>query len=248
MNYTQIYSNLCLRGMVSNRKKSNIHYYENHHYLPASLGGLKNKSNMVLLTAREHYIAHFLLYKIYKQNGMKTEMHKMVKAWNMMGCNKTGKRHNSHTFAIARKLLSKTLSELQTGKKLNLTVEQIKAKADRMKGNKINKGMKHTKKTNKANSMRNKGENNAMYGKTHSAEAKQKIREKAIGRVWTEEAKEKVSITLKQLNKNMSEERKEQLKKSFSVDVPLECPYCDRLFTDKGNYSQHINKFCKEKK
>lgn len=58
MNYNKIYSQLCLRAMLENRTKGNI-YYENHHYLPDALGGSNHKSNMVLLTAREHYLAHF---------------------------------------------------------------------------------------------------------------------------------------------------------------------------------------------
>jgi hypothetical protein len=40
-------------------------YVEKHHILPRSLGGSDDPSNIVALTAREHYIAHLLLHKIY---------------------------------------------------------------------------------------------------------------------------------------------------------------------------------------
>jgi len=41
------------------------------------------------------------------------------------------------------------------------------------------------------------GELNPFYGKTHTLEVREKIREKAIGRKWSKEAKEKLSKTLK---------------------------------------------------
>jgi len=51
-----------------NRKKSNGVYLESHHILPRSMGGSDSKDNLVLLTAREHFIAHRLLCKIYPDN------------------------------------------------------------------------------------------------------------------------------------------------------------------------------------
>lgn len=41
-------------------------YFEMHHILPKSVGGSDNATNKVLLTAKEHYICHHLLAKIYK--------------------------------------------------------------------------------------------------------------------------------------------------------------------------------------
>ena len=49
----------------SKRTKDKSNYYESHHILPRSLGGCNEKSNLVLLTAREHFIAHKLLVKVY---------------------------------------------------------------------------------------------------------------------------------------------------------------------------------------
>lgn len=39
-------------------------YVEAHHIIPRSFGGNDSKSNLVKLTAREHYIAHALLWKM----------------------------------------------------------------------------------------------------------------------------------------------------------------------------------------
>lgn len=40
-------------------------YVERHHIIPKSEGGTNEDSNLVKLSAREHYIAHLLLAKIY---------------------------------------------------------------------------------------------------------------------------------------------------------------------------------------
>ena len=54
------------------RAKGNGNYYERHHILPKSLYPLwiNKKSNLVLLTAREHFFCHQLLTKIYPNSNM----------------------------------------------------------------------------------------------------------------------------------------------------------------------------------
>lgn len=79
MNYQKIYNKI-----INNRLENSLDVYtEKHHIIPKSLGGNNKKSNLVRLTAREHYICHLLLTKIYKDN----ESHnKMIYAFFMM-CN-----------------------------------------------------------------------------------------------------------------------------------------------------------------
>ena len=74
--YIKYYNIIILKSKLQNRKrlkKSNpdYTYYENHHILPKSIfpeyKNLRtNKWNSVLLTAREHFICHILLWKHYK--------------------------------------------------------------------------------------------------------------------------------------------------------------------------------------
>ena len=58
-------------------------YFEGHHIIPKSKGGKgysnrpKNNSNIVLLTSREHFLAHWLLWRIYKDRDMALAFHKM---------------------------------------------------------------------------------------------------------------------------------------------------------------------------
>src|SRR6056297_1414304 len=64
--YSKIYDNLIKSRKSLDRKKTDNCYYENHHIIPRSLGGSNKKSNMVLLTPREHCIAHLLLVRMYE--------------------------------------------------------------------------------------------------------------------------------------------------------------------------------------
>ena len=62
MNYKNIYSSLIEKAK---QRVSLEGYFEKHHIIPKSLGGSNSKSNLVNLTAREHFIAHCLLAKIH---------------------------------------------------------------------------------------------------------------------------------------------------------------------------------------
>jgi hypothetical protein len=58
MNYERIYNDL-IKYRQTNILISD--YIENHHIIPRSLGGTDEKTNIVALTGREHYVAHLLL-------------------------------------------------------------------------------------------------------------------------------------------------------------------------------------------
>jgi hypothetical protein len=78
MNYTKIYNSLVERA--KNRKLTT--YKEKHHIIPKCMGGSNKKENLVELTAREHYIAHLLLVKIYPNNSkLKYAMWAMINGW-----------------------------------------------------------------------------------------------------------------------------------------------------------------------
>ena len=70
MNYQKIYSSIIENAKKENRIKlrknqSSYIYYEKHHIIPKCLNGTDEKNNLVLLTAREHYVCHKLLTRIY---------------------------------------------------------------------------------------------------------------------------------------------------------------------------------------
>ena len=64
MNYKRQYDLL-----ISSRKdrvKSPSVYYEKHHILMKCKGGTDDEDNLVFLTAKEHFLAHRLLWQIYR--------------------------------------------------------------------------------------------------------------------------------------------------------------------------------------
>lgn len=60
MNYERIYNQLCERSLT---RKWQRFTYEKHHIIPKSLGGSDAKSNLAILTPREHALAHLLLVR-----------------------------------------------------------------------------------------------------------------------------------------------------------------------------------------
>lgn len=75
MNYQTIYDQIIDRARKESRQKvQGGAYYEAHHIVPRCVGGegttaaWRNHPNILLLTPKEHYIAHRLLCKIYPTN------------------------------------------------------------------------------------------------------------------------------------------------------------------------------------
>lgn len=144
MNYQKIYNDICNRGQIRVRVKEIGEYYERHHILPRCLGGNNDKLNLTLLTAREHFLCHYILaIKIYPNN------HKLMYAlWAM--CKLENKYQNrsisSRVYEQARLSYIKMQSEKFKGKgnpqyrKLitNETRERLKEKRKLREATKIN--------------------------------------------------------------------------------------------------------------
>jgi len=93
-------------------------YTEKHHIIPRSCNGSDDESNLVKLTAREHFIVHLLLTKILKGNNKD----KMILAFSFM-CDL--KKSNSRIFSKLRLKALKVISKKLTGRKVP---KEIKAK------------------------------------------------------------------------------------------------------------------------
>lgn len=115
MNYQKIYDSIVARAKNGLRIKGAEIYYEQHHIKPRCLGGDDSRDNLVLLTGREHFICHRLLYKIHPAN------FKIISAfWGM--CNQQkGKRKKSYipssrAYEEARRAFSNALGKVRLGK------------------------------------------------------------------------------------------------------------------------------------
>lgn len=102
MNYQRIYDTLIERA--KHRVETDGEYYERHHILPRSKGGLDDATNIATLTGREHFLAHWLLWKINR------DQQTAAAFWWMCQQSKhhTRKRMTSRQFAIARKAASES--------------------------------------------------------------------------------------------------------------------------------------------
>ena len=67
--YHKTYFNIIDKAIQANRTKSKDQYYENHHIFPRALYPklIKNKLNLVLLTAKEHFICHICIFHHYNE-------------------------------------------------------------------------------------------------------------------------------------------------------------------------------------
>lgn len=84
-------------------------YVEKHHIIPKSLGGSNKKENLVVLTAREHFVCHWLLVKMVDtqhQRKMKLALSKMCQ------CSSNQQRHKltSRTYEQVRKYCSEAMT------------------------------------------------------------------------------------------------------------------------------------------
>ena len=114
MNYSKLYTSIIEHRLVN----PVVGYTEKHHILPRSLGGDDKKSNLVKLTAKEHFICHLLLTKVYKCDI--TVYKKMVKAFGMMlwmhGENQERYKVSSRKYQHLKEEFARIQSEEQTGK------------------------------------------------------------------------------------------------------------------------------------
>jgi len=108
MNYEKHY-----RLLVEKAKNRNISgYKEVHHIIPRCMGGSDDKENLVELTAREHFIAHLLLLKIYpKQYGL-------IKAVACMCIGQEERKTSGNRmYGWLREKFSQEMSTTQSGEK-----------------------------------------------------------------------------------------------------------------------------------
>lgn len=113
MNYRKIYE------QITNSRLNNIPsgYKERHHILPKSIGGGDEINNLVYLTAREHFICHYLLTKMFKEGTF--EWYKMNHAFMFMKSDNSERERyfNSKLYDSKRINFSKVMSESQEGSK-----------------------------------------------------------------------------------------------------------------------------------
>lgn len=108
MNYIKLHDAIINKAV--SRKSDIKGYKERHHIKPRSMGGDDSACNLVYLTAREHFIIHWLLKKIHNNKPMVYAFFAMTK----MG-NSSQERYTSRSFKYAREAMSNFLSNSRSG-------------------------------------------------------------------------------------------------------------------------------------
>ena len=162
MDYIKHYNNLMSTRLLlkpeRHKMRKSGQYFEGHHIIPKSKGGTGissrglNNDNIVYLTAREHFLAHWLLWRIHRDRSSALSFHKML------SCNKNQERvKSSRAYDEARLAFSETNKGNQYGslRKVKKMSEERKAEVSKfMKGRWSGDknpffGMKHTDETKK---------------------------------------------------------------------------------------------------
>ena len=121
--YTKWYNAIIAKAQIRVNQNG---YFEKHHIIPRSLGGTDDPSNLVKLTAKEHFICHLLLTKMV----IGTHKRSMYYASYMMvrGIRNQHYTPSSITYAIVRSNMV-TANKERPGPNLGLTMpEETKAK------------------------------------------------------------------------------------------------------------------------
>lgn len=193
MNYQKHYDNL-MKTRKAYCSFGNLEYWEKHHIVPKCMNGSNDENNLVLLTAREHYIAHWLLWKIYNNK-------LLAKAFFSMSMQKDKRRLSSKQFERIKKIES----QRKTGLPLS---EETKKKIAA-----FNIGKKRSVEAKKR--MSEAAKNKPPV----TEETKRKMSDSRKGKSRSEETKRKISETKKL---RMNDEIKRKISKSLEGHIVSE--------------------------
>ena len=197
MNYQLLYEKLIKHAK---QQLPPDEYTESHHIIPKCMDGDDSQDNIVVLTARQHFVAHWILTKVYPTN------YKLRYAFHMMffptssGTRNTGWHlSKSRTYEYHKKELALLQSERLRGvlksddhkEKLRQAAyarwqdpDEITKQSERMKGNTNGLGAKRSplteevkQKISAANKEYYKSHPGVNLGKTPSEETRKRISE-----------------------------------------------------------------------
>jgi hypothetical protein len=227
MNYLKIYNQIIDRANQRTLEKDT--YTEKHHIIPRCMGGSDDSDNIVKLLAREHFICHWLLCRIYPDNN------KLLHAfWMMSNCRKKNRYvPSSRSYEEAKELHSVAISKTMKGRKLS--------KETKNKISEANSGKKRTEEQCKNISKSLKGKDNGWNNRKHSEDSKQKMAEAKIGTKASEETKLKMSAS--RIGRKHSEETKQNMSKGMKgiTKRKYECDICKKLIGGLNNLERHKN-------
>ena len=214
MNYQKLYNQIVEKAKSENRKKNSKIYYEAHHILPLCLGGTGNTkqwrwhTNIVLLTAREHFLCHWLLHEIYPDN------EKLSMAFFLM-CSIENDKQRRY-------------------KPSSRIIEYAKKQSSKFRKNQKGfwKGKHLSEETKNKIRLANLGKKQSDFTKNKRLETFKNIglhdiiSKRLKGKSLTEEHKNKIKASSQRNQYKHSEEIKEKLRKPKKT---IQCPVCNKV-------------------
>lgn len=227
MNYLKIY-NALIYDATHNPKSDS--YKEIHHIIPQCMAGDNSRENLIELTARQHYLAHWLLYKIYKTSSL-------VHAWHCMSRISAGQQNrtiNSHLFQYCKLERKKYLSQQMSGSGNNFygkrhTTESRKKMSDSQKGK------SHTIETRKKMSA-------SQAGKLKTVSHRQKIGRGGMIMLQNIHTKEIIRVIYSDDRCNSAEWVNPR---KLKPELKYKCLRCD-MMTTPSNLKRWHNENCKK--
>lgn len=249
MNYQKIYEQLIERA----KNRILIGYKERHHIQPRCIGGTDSKENLVDLTAREHFLAHWLLVEMYP-----AETKLQYAFWQM--CNSNNQYQNryipsSRIYEYAKMLHSNNIRKMNTGKKNGPMSSETKQKlSEKLKGRKSVKTEEW--KRNISIGLKKSYASGKHYkwnlGKKMPASFGEKISKAKKGMIGTnkgipmsQEQKEKIRNTL--LRHEVKQSTKDKISKTLLNKPEITCPHCSKSSRGTSFKVYHFEN-CKYKK
>lgn len=201
--YTKWYVALCEqainRSNTRKEAKKIFDYVEGHHILPVSLCNneqqKKDKQNIVFFSAREHFVSHWLLTKMFSEINSQKKMSKAISAFTRNSKLKNQKRKlNSYEYAVVRKHCSIAISgDNNPFKKLSQEKKDLMNKKKSLKTKGIPKTEIHKQKISAAHLKKWENEIHWKTNMPHSYKHSENISKALSGKPKSEVHKEKLS-------------------------------------------------------
>lgn len=217
MNYLPHYERLIERAKTRQIEG----YKERHHIIPRCMGGSDDPDNLVDLTAREHFVAHQLLVKIYPTNG------KLIYACMMM----------------------KSPSKFHAGRVCNRSYGWIREKVAEQ--NRINTiGIKHPPRSEQWKERRRISMTGKKLSKPHREAISQRMKDREITDEFRKNMSKAASNRSPEHRKNLSialtgrkisEESKQKMKDAAKKTLPVICPHCGKEGNPRAMYRWHFD-------
>jgi len=185
--YTRTYNNIIIRA--KSRSKP-LEYTERHHIIPRSLGGSNDKDNLVILTAREHFIVHQLLTRMVTGKAKNKMIHAL---WRMTNCKNQQYKITSKLYQTIRE----QFVQVHTGFKHTTETKELlrqvhlgkkRSAESRAKQSQTNKGRKQSEEW-----IQNVKNAKAKKPFKHSTESKAKISQVHKGKIVSAETRRRIS-------------------------------------------------------